>query len=52
MRVNIMNEIFQYLKFKNLTKNWEKYVLHWKKLYFEHIGNSVHTEEFWHQERP
>ena len=29
-----------------LSKNWEKYVFHWEKLNFEHIGNSVHTEEF------
>ena len=41
-----MNEIIHYLKFKNLSKNWKKYVLHWEKCNFEHIGNSVHTTEF------
>ena len=41
-----MNEIFQYLKFKNLSKNWEKCVFHWEELNFEHTGNSVHTAEF------
>ena len=41
-----MNEIIHYLKFKNLSKNWKKYVLHWEKCNFEHIGNSVHATEF------
>ena len=30
-----------YLKFKNSSKNWEKYIFHWKELNFEHIANSV-----------
>ena len=42
-----MNEIFHYFKFKNLSKNWWKYVFHREKLNFETIGNSVHTAEFW-----
>ena len=25
---------------------WRKHVLHWEKLDFERIGNSVHTAEF------
>ena len=37
-----MNEIIHYLKFKNLSKNWEKYFL-WGKCNFEHIANSAHT---------
>ena len=41
-----MNEIIHYLKFKNLSKNWEKYFLQWEIYNFEHIGNSVHTTEF------
>ena len=42
-----MNEIFRYLNFGSLSKNWEKYDIHWEKWNFEHIGNSVHTAEFW-----
>ena len=44
-----MNEVFRYLKFKNLSKNLEKYVFYWEKPNFEPIGNSVHTAEqnFW-----
>ena len=41
-----MNNIFHYHKFKNLSKNWKKYVFHWKKMNFEDIGNSVYTAEF------
>ena len=41
-----MNEIIRYLKFKNLSKNWEKYVFQWKKCNFKQIDNSVHTTEF------
>ena len=40
-----MNEMFHYILFKNLSKGWEKYVFRWKKLNFEHIGNSAHTTE-------
>ena len=40
-----MNEAIYKLKFKNLTKNWERYVFHWEKCNFEHIANSVHTVE-------
>ena len=43
-----MNEIFNYLQFKNLSKNWEKYIFQWEKLNFEHLANSVHTTEFGH----
>ena len=42
-----MNEIFRHLNFGSLSKNWEKYDIHWEKWNFEHIGNSVHTAEFW-----
>ena len=28
---------------KNLSKDWEEYVFHWKKWNFEHIMNSAHT---------
>ena len=38
-----MNEIFHYLKFKNLSKNLEKYILDRIKWNFEPIGNSAHT---------
>ena len=41
-----MNEILHYLKFKNLSKTWAKYVFNWEELDFEHIGNSAHTAEF------
>ena len=37
-----------YLKFKNSSKNWEKYIFHWQELNFEDIGNSVHITPFWH----
>ena len=40
-----MNEIFHYLKFNSLSKNWEKYVFHWEKWNFEHIWNFAHTAE-------
>ena len=40
-----MNNIFHYLKFKNLLKNWEKYVFYPEKWNFEHIGSSVCTIE-------
>ena len=40
-----MNEIFHYLYFKNLLKNWEKYVFCGGKLNFEHIGNPALTAE-------
>ena len=43
---NIRNAITSHLKFKNLSKNWEKYFFHWEELHFEHIGNYVHTAEF------
>ena len=42
-----MNEAICKLRFKNLLKNWETYVFHWEKCSFEHIGNNVHTVEFW-----
>ena len=29
--LKIMNEIIHYLKFKNLSKNYEKYVFQWEK---------------------
>ena len=41
----MMNGIFLYLKFKNLSKNWEKYIFHLEKWYFEPTGNSLHIEE-------
>ena len=41
-----MNEILYYLKFKNLSKNCEKYVFHWEELNFKHVGNSVQIAEF------
>ena len=34
-----MIEILHYLRFKNLSKNWEKYVLNWEKWNFEQIGH-------------
>ena len=49
----MMNEIFYYLKLKNLSKNWEnmlfikelgKYAFHWEKWNFTPIGNSAHAE--------
>ena len=43
---HVKNEIFHYMQFKNLSKNWKKYVFQWKKLNFEHIENSLHTTEF------
>ena len=43
---NIMTEISHYLKFKNLSKNLEKYVFQSKKLNFEPTVNSVYTTEF------
>ena len=30
---------------KNLSTNWQKYVLDWKKWSFESIANSAHTPE-------
>ena len=41
-----MNEIFHYLKFKNLSKNCENYVPHCEKWNFEPIGNPAHITEF------
>ena len=37
-----MNERFHELKFKTLSKNWEKYLSHWGKWNFEPIGNSTY----------
>ena len=31
--------------FKNLSLNWEKYVIFWEKRNFEPIMNSAHTAE-------
>ena len=39
-----MNEIF--LEYKKELKNCKKDVIHWEKLNFQHIRNSVHTAEF------
>ena len=33
--------MFRYLKFRNLLKNWGKYVFHWAKCNFEHSGDTV-----------
>ena len=41
-----MDEILHYLKFKNFSKDWEKYVFHWKKLNFGLTGNCGHAEEY------
>ena len=41
-----MNEIFHYLKFKNLSKNCENYVPKCEKWNFEPIGNPAHITEF------
>ena len=43
-----MSETLHYLRFKNLSKNWEKYVLNWENgtLNKLGIGNFVHTAEF------
>ena len=47
-----MNDIFHYLKFKDLSKDWEKFIFHWEKFVFhwqkrnlEHIGKSLYTAE-------
>ena len=40
-----MNDIFHCLKFKDLSKNWEKYIFHWEKWNLEHFGKSLYTAE-------
>ena len=39
-----MNEIF--LEYKKELKNCKKDVIHWEKLNFQHIRNSVHNTGF------
>ena len=45
LKPNLMNDILHHLKFKNLSKNWEKHVFHWENL---NICKFVHTTKFWH----
>ena len=42
-----MSEIFHYLEFKKISKNWEKNVFWGVKLDFELIENSAHTANVW-----
>ena len=44
-KFKIINEKIHNRKFKNLSKNLEKYVFHWEKCNFKHIGNSAHMTE-------
>ena len=46
-----MNEIFQYFKFKKLSKNWEKKGFLYAKWSFERIENSAHTTGFLNLEK-
>ena len=42
--LTFQTEILHYPRFKNLSKNWEKYILHREELNYKHIKNSVN---FW-----
>ena len=45
-KLNMMIEIFRFLKFQEFINELGKYVFHWEKWNFEPIGSFAHTTEF------